>query len=133
MMEHLKDIVNGLLSSIPQQKWKELGEAGAQESADGEHPRVLVTIVFRSMDILTRFAKLVVMENVPFNMLYKYEDAYMLIMDLSEENQDSVKRLSALTDEYADDIQVGAQRKAFIEEHGEVILKEKAIETLQQL
>ena len=133
MMEHLKDIVNGLVSSIPQQKWKELGEAGAQESADGEHPRVLVTIVFRSMDILTRFAKLVVMENVPFNMLYKYEDAYMLIMDLSEESQDSVKRLSALTDEYADDIQVGAQRKAFIEEHGEVILKEKAIETLQQL
>lgn len=133
MMEHLKDIVNGLLSSIPQQKWKELGEAGAQESADGEHPRVLVTIVFQSMDILTRFAKLVVMENVPFNMLYKYEDTYMLIMDLSEENQDSVKRLSALTDEYADDIQVGAQRKAFIEEHGEVILKEKAIETLQQL
>ena len=133
MMEHLKDIVNGLLSSIPQQKWKELGEAGAQESADGEHTRVLVTIVFHSMDILTRFAKLVVMENVPFNMLYKYEDAYMLIMDLSEENQDSVKRLSALTDEYADDIQVGAQRKAFIEEHGEVILKEKAIETVQQL
>ena len=85
------------------------------------------------MDILMRFAKLVVMEKIPFNMLYKYQDAYMLIMDLSNENQDSVKRLSALTDEYADDIQVGAQRKAFIEEHGEVILKEKAIETLQQL
>ncbi|MCI7243912.1 MAG: adaptor protein MecA [Lachnobacterium sp.] len=133
MMEHLKDIVNGLLNSIPQQKWKELGEAGAQVSTDGEQPRVLVTIVFRSMDILTRFAKLVVMEKIPFNMLYKYLDAYMLIMDLSNENQDSVKRLSALTDEYADDIQVGAQRKAFIEEHGEVIIKEKAIETLQQL
>ena len=133
MMEHLKDIVNGLINSIPQQKWKELGESGTQENADGENTRVLVSIVFHSMDILMRFAKLVVMEKIPFNMLYKYQDAYMLIMDLSNENQDSVKRLSALTDEYADDIQVGAQRKAFIEEHGEVILKEKAIETLQQL
>ena len=28
MMEHLKDIVNGLINSIPQQKWKELGESG---------------------------------------------------------------------------------------------------------
>lgn len=27
MMEHLKDIVNGLLSSIPQQKWNEISEA----------------------------------------------------------------------------------------------------------
>ena len=34
MMEHLKDIVNGLINSIPQQKWKELGESGTQENAD---------------------------------------------------------------------------------------------------
>ena len=38
-----------------------------------------------------------------------------------------------LTDEYAQDILVGAERKAFIQEHGICILKNDALQQLRQL
>lgn len=135
MMEHLKDIVNGLLNAIPQQKWDEIRAAKErqQEGAEAEAVRVIVALVFDNMDILVRFARQVVMAQLPPNALYKYRNEYLLIVDFSDTPEGDVKRLSSLTDEYARDIYVGAERAAHIEEHGEVILKERALEQLRQL
>lgn len=135
MMEHLKDIVNGLLNAIPQQKWDEIRAAKErqQEGAEAEAVRVIVALVFDNMDILVRFARQVVMAQLPPNALYKYKNEYLLIVDFSDTPEGDVKRLSSLTDEYARDIYVGAERAAHIEEHGEAILKERALEQLRQL
>jgi adapter protein MecA 1/2 len=139
MMEHLKDIVNGLLNSIPKEKWESLQGGGpvnaltGQTAEDGEPVRVIAQFVFHDMEILARFAKLVEMEELPWNALYRYRDEYRLMIDLSGCDEEEVKRLSSLTDEYADDICVGADRRAFILEHGKPILKERAIEQLKEL
>ncbi|MCM1282533.1 MAG: adaptor protein MecA [Muribaculaceae bacterium] len=130
MMEHLKDIVNSLLNAIPQQKWEEI--QAARDGAQDEEVRVLVTLVFPDMDTLIRFARQAVSMEVP-NALYKYRNAYYLIVDFSHMEEDEVRRLSSLTDEYAMDLLVGAERKAYIEEHGERIIESSAIETLRQL
>lgn len=131
MMEHLKDIVNGLINSIPQQKWNEISDAKKQQEDD--EMRVFVMVVFDEMDTIIRFAKQVTLQDWPFNSLYKMQDRYYLILDLTNQLEAEVKRLSAVTDEYASDLLVGAERKAFIEEHGDVILREAAIEQLKQL
>ncbi|MCM1106370.1 MAG: adaptor protein MecA [Blautia sp.] len=130
MMEHLKDIVNSLLNAIPQQKWEEI--QAARDGAQDEEVRVLVTLVFPDMDTLIRFARQAVSMEAP-NALYKYRNEYYLIVDFSHMEEDEVRRLSSLTDEYASDLLVGAERKAYIEEHGERILESSAIETLRQL
>jgi len=57
----------------------------------------------------------------------------MLLLDLTDLTENEVRRLSNLTDEYAEDILVGSERMAFIEEHGNAILKERAIESLREL
>ena len=54
-------------------------------------------------------------------------------MDLSDCTEIQVMKLSMTTDEYANDIQVGPERKAFMDEHAEIILRENAIENLRQL
>ena len=54
-------------------------------------------------------------------------------MDLTESREEDVARLSALTDEYAKDICMGADKRAFILEHGKPILKDHAIEQLREL
>lgn len=133
MMEHLKDIVNGLMNSIPQQKWAEISEAKKAGEDTEEIVRVIVTVVFPELDVLISFAKQVTLGQVPPSALYKYKDDYMLIFDLSDVSEGDVKVLSALTDEYASDIQVGAERRAFIEEHGKVLLRERAVESLREL
>ena len=132
MMEHLKDIVNGLLSSIPQQKWNEISEAKKKQE-DQDVARVFVLLVFERMDTILRFAKQVPFKECPPNALYKLNHVYYLIMDLSNQLESDVRKLSAVTDEYVSKLLVGVERKAFVEEHGEVILKEAAIEKLREL
>ena len=132
MMEHLKDIVNGLLSSIPKQKWNEISEAKKKQE-DQDVARVFVLLVFERMDTILRFAKQVPFKECPPNALYKLNHVYYLIMDLSNQLESDVRKLSAVTDEYVSKLLVGVERKAFVEEHGEVILKEAAIEKLREL
>lgn len=132
MMEHLKDIVNGLLNSIPQQKWDEINGAKKQQE-DADFARVFVLLVFDDMDTIIRFAKQVPFKECPPNALYKLDETYYMIMDLSNQLESDVRRLSAVTDEYVSDLLVGAQKKAFVEEHGKLILSDAAIEQLREL
>ena len=132
MMEHLKDIVNGLMNAIPQQKWAQINEARQNEGNPDQVP-VYATIVFADFDRLLRYAKNIMPTDLPTGQLYKYEDCYMLILTFSGMEEGSLRRLSNLTDEYAQDILVGAERKAIIQEHGICILKNDALQQLRQL
>ena len=137
VMDHIKDIVNGLLNTIPKQKWDEIKgikEKGVLDSKDNtEVPKIIVLFAFEDLNILMRYAKQVQVDNIPFNQLYKFEGIYFLMMDMTDSQEADVRKLSALTDEYAADIFVGAEKRAFIYEHGEVILKERAIEQLRAI
>ena len=144
MAGQIKDIVNGLLSSIPKEKLEEIKElaelskstedtAQVAMEAKKEGGKIIVLFAFEDMDILMRYAKHVRMETMPFNQLYKLDDAYFLMLDMTDCKEEEVKRLSALTDEFATDIFVGTEKRAYIYEHGKVILAERAIEQLQMI
>jgi len=140
VMDHIKDIVNGLLNTIPKQKWDELKAIKDKETSNGSEEadlkqalKIIVLFAFEELDTLMRYAKQVKVENIPFNQLYKFGGIYFLMMDMTDSNESDVKMLSALTDEYAADIFVGAEKRAFIYEHGKEIIKERAIETLREI
>jgi len=161
MMEHLKDIVNGLLSSIPQKKLEEAKSkmnladmAGfgpnaqsvekkkvdtEQKTEDADNTKVVEPIkiialfAFEELETVMRYAKQVKLDNLPFNQLYRFEDAYFLMMDMTGCEESEVRSLSALTDEYSADVFVGSEKRAFIYEHGKCILKERAIEQLREV
>jgi len=141
VMDHIKDIVNGLLNTIPKQKWDEI--KAIKDNDTQQKPtlpemtedvtKIIVLFAFDNLDVLMRYAKHVYMRQMPFNQLYKLDDSYFLMMDMTDCEEEEVRRLSALTDEYAADIFVGAEKRAFIYEHGKAIIKEKAIEQLQKI
>ena len=140
VMDHIKDIVNGLLSSIPKQKLDEIASGLDKQNSNLEKPssgeeisRVIVLFAFEELDILMRYAKQVQIDEIPFNQLYKFDGVYFLMVDMTSCNEENAKKLSALTDEYAADIFVGAEKRAFIYEHGKEILKERAIEQLREI
>lgn len=137
MMEHLKDIVNGLINSIPAEKWEEIKAAKESlQMSSGkkeESGDVIVMLEFLEMDTVIRFSKMVALHQIPFNRLFKYQERFYLLLDLFDALEENVQRLSVLTDEYATDIWVGSERLAFLEEHAEVIMKEEAIEHLRML
>lgn len=140
MMEHIKDIVNGLLGSIPKQKWEEIKakanstDEGQKEDTTSKEPlKIIALFAFEDLDILMRYAKQVKQEKLPFNQLYKFEDVYFLMMDMTNCSEAEVRCLSALTDEYSADVFVGSEKRAFIYEHGEAILVERALEQLREI
>lgn len=141
MMEHLKDIVNGLLGSIPKEKLEEMKKAAkGEEIASKEvnnssniNEGVSVQICFEDFGNVVEYSKRVIIESEYESSLYKLDDKYYLVMDMSMVSDMEVKRLSPITDEYANDIYSGDDRRAFIEEHGEAILKENAVEYLREL
>lgn len=136
MMEHIKDIVNGLLNTIPKQKWdeiKSIKDNAAETVGDSTPVKIIILLAFEELEVLMRFAKHVQMNPIPFNQLYRFEDVYFLMMDMSECEETEVKRFSALTDEYATDLFVGAEKRAFIYEHGKEIIKERALEQLREI
>ena len=132
VMDHIKDIVNGLINSIPKKKWDEIKEASSDTDNDMP-PKVVVLFAFEELDTLMRYAKQVKIEDIPFNQLYKFDGIYFLMMDMTDCSEEKARKLSALTDEYAADIFVGAEKRAFIYEHGKEIIKEKAIEQLREI
>ena len=138
VMDHIKDIVNGLLNTIQKDKWDDIKalKGNAEDAKDGkptESPKIIVLFAFEDLDTLMRYAKQVKVEELPFNQLYKFDGVYFLMMDMTDGKEDEVKHLSALTDEYAADIFVGSEKRAFIYEHGQAIIKERAIETLKEI
>lgn len=140
MMEHLKDIVNGLLNSIPQQKWEEIQKqketAPNQKNHANEEQqetRIMVMLKFQNLETIIRFSAQVNIDPMPENILCKYQDVYYLMMDLSGCTEQQVRKLSLVTDEYAQSIEVGAERWAFLREHGSMILSSEAIQQLSCL
>lgn len=148
MMEHLKDIINGFLETIPKEKIEEIRkqskeivnsskkrETGAKEDAyaDAKMLPIIAIFTFKNMDVLIRFAKTLVLKHIPENTLYKEKGKYYLIMDLTGSEEREVLHLSALTDEYASAVAVGEQRCAHIKEHGSCIIEKEAIQMLRQL
>ena len=53
------------------------------------------------------------------------------MMDLSDSEEEDVRKLSVVIDEYATELFVGTEKRAFIYEHGKPIIREGAIEQLR--
>ncbi|MBP3676902.1 MAG: adaptor protein MecA, partial [Agathobacter sp.] len=88
VMDHIKDIVNGLLNTIPKQKWDEIKAIKDKETSNGSEEadlkqalKIIVLFAFEELDTLMRYAKQVKVENIPFNQLYKFDGIYFLMMD----------------------------------------------------
>lgn len=135
MMGHIKDIISGLLQSLPKNGKKSEARnklAEVQEKFEKD-TKIVVLFLFENFDTLIRFAKMLQLDYIGHNSLYKFENAYFLMMDLTDMEEPDVKRLSSIADEYASDIFAGAEKRAFIWEHGKAILKQKAIQQLKEL
>ncbi len=124
----VKDVVSELMKQMPKP-----AELAAKAAKPEVTPSIVALFAFEDLDTLMRYAKQVKEDTLPENKLYKFEDCYFLIMDMTACTEVQVRRLSALTDEYSADVFVGTEKRAFIEEHGQLILAEYALEQLRTI
>ncbi|SES08644.1 adaptor protein MecA [Lachnobacterium bovis] len=160
--DHIKDLVNGLLNAIPQDKWDEIKPYAQDESysetkgdnssssskreqkkqnnsssslnekvEETEISYVVAMMSFSDFSCLENFAKRVNLETRVDNSLYKIKNKYVLVLDLSDCEEEEVLHLSVLADEYSDKIEVGPERESYIREHGKCIIVRQAIDSLK--
>ena len=67
------------------------------------------------------------------NTLYKLEDRYFLVLNPEKKNQDQLTWCTVNLSEYAAVESIRPAQRAFIEEHGECLIREKALQKLRNL
>ncbi len=138
LMGHLLDYVNEMIGVSKEKlaELKELANKEKKESAMSEAAptaSIIVLLQFLSMDVLCRYAKNIKIDRIPASKLFKYKEKYYLLLDMNEYSEDEILALSVLTDEYASNLLLGADKYAFMKEHAELIIEDQAIETLKAL
>ena len=94
----------------------------------------VVMFIFEKFDVAVRFAKMI--KGLPIASRHSFlslRESTFMSMDLSGYDEHELEKMSVIADEYADDIIAGADKRAFLMEHAQVILDDKAIESLAQL
>ena len=133
MMEHLKDIVNGLINSLPPEAVKQSTEKNTKKQIKKQDMVSVVMFIFEKFDVAVRFAKIIRGLPSAASQFFKFEGEYFMSMDLSGYDEHELEKMSVIADEYADDIIAGADKRAFLMEHAQTILGDNAIESLAQL
>jgi len=140
IMEHLLDYVNEMLTSSKDKLEKLNQEKKAEQAVEDqpaadpmEEPQIIIMLAFESMSYLCQYAKNITLDESAETILYKYGDTYYLMLNLSDQNQQTMMKLWVHADEYASNLIVGKDKWAFMREHATVIIPEHAVETLKQI
>lgn len=91
-------------------------------------------LIFSKMDDLIHFSKLFSgQERLPENALYKLEGHYYLLMDFINFSKEELRPLAFASVEFNEAHFAEKLQIAYLKEHGQLMIKEQAIQTLMQL
>ncbi len=112
---------------------KEAGKRQKEEESDPEGYAYLLT--FHSLDSVRKFCQVLPGNSKGKSRLYFLEKTgkYFLWADLNQSTRKYVYEFVAASMEYAKAIEKDSPRSNFLEEHANVILKNRALETLAKL
>lgn len=142
IIEHLRNMLAGRQSALQQDKdeeldvLRELGNPDTMQkeaSRDAEGYAYLVTFV--SFARVRDFCRILPSpENVKSRLYYlDKKQQYFLWADLNQSSRKYIYEFVASSMEYASSIEKDSSRSNYLEEHGKVIVKNNALETLAQL
>lgn len=133
------DELDDKFASIPKQnvrkfKKKESDQEEVVDTGTSTDIKQLI-YMFKTLDEVTKIAKIILPIYDGVNSLYKNEQSneYYLVLRKSEDTQDAFVGLHGLLSEYGKKITVSHVMEAFLQEHYDVIIKEKAIQVLSKL
>lgn len=143
IIEHLRNMFGA--SGAPEQKFgetkeqedllQELKEVKQEKSEEKAGEGYVYLATFVSFSNVCRFCRVLPIDQKAASRLY-YMDKdkrYFLWADLNYSDRKFVYEFVAASMEYADSIEKDSVRSSYLEEHGRVILRERALETLAQL
>lgn len=128
----LVDTINRLMNQIKPEKLEELKKISENEKKTSDEP-MICALCFRDMKSLVEMSKLCFTEKVPKSSLYKLQGKFHVVMDFSGFEKEEMRPFAFGAVEYDDMHYSEPAQIAYIQEHGECIMKKDALQTLMQL
>lgn len=131
MLEHLKEVLTGISQDNVQRPDSALPSSETKPQGIGEdNCRVFV---FSSMNTVIRYCASIPKELSVRSTLYKLENAYYLIVEKMRLSRNNYNRISVQAVEFSDIIMPSKETLMYLEEHGECLIKNKAVSRLRKL
>ncbi len=132
----LREMIGAILGAMTPEKLDELREM--IEADDEEDDEVYVALGFANIEEAVRFAKRIDVQGVGVEdseLLREKDRVYLMLYIEHREDEDDGNLVSfgLLAEEFGVEIEDGLQRRAYLHEHGKVIIKKNALEALQAL
>ena len=114
---------------------KEAGDRQKEKVIEGDREGYAYLLTFVSFTSVRKFCQILPMNPAARSRLYYLDQKkqYFLWADLNQSSRSYVYEFVTASMEYAKAIEKDSVRSNFLEEHGEIIVKEKALETLAKL
>lgn len=147
LIEHLKsmfgvpvEVEKEAVTTLPEEHVNVLEELGtetdeADESIESEAGGYVYILTFVSFSSVRNFCRILPENKDTQSRLYYLhkDNQYFLWADLNNSTKKYVYEFVAASMEYAKHIEKDSVRSRYLEEHGKMILRERALETLAQL
>ena len=132
ILQHLKEVLQGVSAELSKQ-----ADAGRQNLTSGHSAEMFDEnrrmFVFSTLHQVMQYTA-----SIPSNIsvkswLYKVDGAYYLILEKNRLSYKMFNKISAQAVEFGNLIAVSAERMQYLEEHGECLIKSRAVSRLRRI
>ncbi len=133
ILEHLKDVLAGVGAELTQQGENDEKIPAALEQVTEEYDENRRMFVFPSIYQAMRYTA-----SIPANLsvkshFYKEKEAYYLVLEKNRLSYKNFNKISAQAVEFGDLIAVSDDRMNYLEEHGECLIADRAVNKLRKI
>ena len=131
MLEHIKEVLSGFDPESLREAAKAVAGKAKEESKELEETcRILV---FASMNHAMRYCAAIPSELSVRSHLYCLKDTYYLVIEKNRLSKKNFNKISAQAVEFARLHAPTEEKLLYLEEHGECLIKDRAVSTLRKI
>lgn len=130
MLEHIKEVLSGFDPESLKEAAKAAGGKVGEAKGLEETCRILV---FASMNHAMRYCAAIPSELSVRSRLYCLKDTYYLVIEKQRLSRKNFNKISAQAVEFAKLLAPSEEKLLYLEEHGECLIKERAVSILRKI
>ena len=132
ILQHLKEVLQGVSAELTRQEEEERRNAGQGRSGEDfdENRRMFV---FASLHQAMQYTASIPRELSVKSHLYKEGEAYYLVMEKNRISHKMFNKLSAQAVEFGNLIAVTEEKMTYLKEHGECLIADRAVSRLRRI
>ncbi len=104
-----------------------------QEGKEAIESNMICALMFRSLEQAADMCRVCFQERIPASQLCLYENRYYLVLDFFGFRKEEMRAFAFSSADYDEETISNERRIAYITEHGQVIVKKEAVQTLRAL